>query len=63
MSKKSLCPIHGRALKVRSKWVAPDGFDPKMKKLVCILCSDYWYKAPKHCLMRWDEVQAEFILK
>lgn len=52
------CPTH-KEFKLRQTkgWAPPDGYDPKMVRLSCILCADYWYKAPKKCAMRWEEVE------
>ena len=58
--KKNICPIHKQKLKVSKGWRSPDGLDPKMRRLACLECTEYWYKAPKHCLMRADAVQIAF---
>jgi len=57
---KNLCPHHKKRLNISKQWRPPDGLDERMRRFSCVECSDYWYKAPKHCLMRSDEVQITF---
>jgi hypothetical protein len=57
------CPEHRKErLEVCKGWKPYEGLDPKMRRYTCIDCSEYWYKVPKHCLKRWEEVQVEFEL-
>ena len=60
---KSLCPIHEEKLSLSKQWKPPDGLDPKMLRYACMQCTEYWYKAPKRCLMRDKIVQLEFGVK
>lgn len=50
------CPEHKNVKMVKANWQPYDGLDPKMVRLACIDCNDYWYKAPKKHMRRWDEV-------
>jgi len=51
------CPHHKTETLHKSPWTPPDGIDPRMVKLVCSQCSDYWYKAPKFKLSRTYDTQ------
>lgn len=59
-SKIHVCPLHKGKLKKCPQWSPPEGLDPKMFRLACRQCVEYWYKAPRHCLMRKEDVQLEF---
>lgn len=59
----NICPKHGNKLRICKGWQPPNGLDPKMVRLACLECVEYWYKAPKHCLMRSVDVQLEFGVK
>jgi hypothetical protein len=51
---KHWCPIHKDRRLHKTAFYPPLGYDPKMIKLVCRMCSEYWYYAP-----RWSRVMAE----
>lgn len=52
------CPTHPQCkLRKTKEWTPPEGLDPKMWRLCCSECVEYWYKIPAHCVMRWEEVE------
>jgi len=52
------CPTHPEnRLKKTKVWKSPDGLDPKMTRHCCNDCIEYWYKIPRHCVMRWEEIE------
>jgi len=54
------CPTHNRILR-RTKWTPPVGIDPRMHRFYCSQCTEYWYKAPKNGLKRWEEIQLTIV--
>ena len=55
------CPIHHIKLSPSTKFIIPDGFDPKMIRGACNKCNAYWYKSPKWSKVKTkEEIKIEF---